>query len=394
MLIAVILAVSAEAGVAGVVLVLVGRLLVVDLSWLRLNVDVRRWLGLDMVVVVVNRDGNLNRNWDRDVLLHRDVLLDGHRVGAVNGDLHGVGDGLLDGVGDMLLDVVGLRNGHLHWVRDRSLNGHRHRTVNRNLDWVWDGLFDGVRDGLLNRDRVRLGHWDGVGTVNGHLHLNGDLLLNDVRHGLLDFHLVRDGDVLHDFVGLRNGDLHWVRDVLGHFIGLRYQHFDGVRTVYGDMDWVGDFLLHWVWSWHVDWDFDVFLDMDRHMLDHFVGLRDGNLNRVWHVLFNGVGNVLLDGVWHWDTLGDGNGFGDIGVRTNQEGLAVLAAVMATVVTTVGRSRLIGRSRAVGTSHVAMSADVTDVESVDSVPVAQVQQTTFVQLLLQRHGIRFLLLLLL
>lgn len=101
MLIAVILAVSAEAGVAGVVLVLVGRLLVVDLSWLRLNVDVRRWLGLDMVVVVVNRDGNLNRNRNRDVLLHRDVLLDGHRVGAVNGDLHGVGDGLLDGVGDL-----------------------------------------------------------------------------------------------------------------------------------------------------------------------------------------------------------------------------------------------------------------------------------------------------
>lgn len=51
-----------------------------------------------------------------------------------------------------------------------------------------------------------------------------------------------------------------------------------------------------------------------------------------------------------------------------------------------------RSSMVGSSQMTMSTDVTHIQTVDSVPVAQIQQTTFVQLLLQWHciGSRFLL----
>lgn len=410
MLIAVIVAVSAEAGVAGVVLVFVSRLLVRDMSWLDL-----------VMVVVVDGDGNLHRNRNRHGLLHRDVLLDGHWVGTINWNLHRDGNGLLDGVGDMLLDVVGLRNGHLHWVWHWPINGHWHWTVNRNLDWVGDGLFDGVWDWLFNRDRVRFWHFDWVRTINGHPNLDWDLLFNDVWDGFLDFHLVRNGDVLHNFVGLWNRNLHWVGDVFGYLIGLRYENFDGVWTVYWDMDWIRNFLFHWIRGWHVNGHFDVFLDRDRHMLDHLVGLWDRDLHWIRNVLFNGVWNAFLDGVRHWNALGHGNGFGDIGVRSNHVGLTIMStgdglaivstgvadglAIVSTgvadgltVVTTgVADGVAIGAtgvswSRMVGTSHMAMSTNVTDVEPVDAIPVAQVQQTTFVQLLLQRHGFRFLLLL--
>lgn len=85
MVIAVIVSVTAEARVAGIVMML-QRFLVV------------------MVVVVVRVDGD--GNWDlhrhRDVFLHGDVLLDGHRVGAIDGELNRDGDGLLDGVWNLV----------------------------------------------------------------------------------------------------------------------------------------------------------------------------------------------------------------------------------------------------------------------------------------------------
>lgn len=346
MVVAVVVSVAAEARVAGVVVVLQG-LLVMMVDWF----------------VVVIRDGHrdLHRNWDG--LLDRDVLLDVDWVGAIEGHLDWDWHWLLDGVGDMLLDVVGLRNRDLHWVWDGFFNRDWVGTVNWDLHWDWDGFFHGVWNGLLYRDWIWGRDMNWIGTVNRNLNFNWDLLLDGVRHWHWYFNLHGHWDVLGNFVGLWNWNLNRDGDVLLDGVRLRYQNLDGVWTIDWNVHWVRNLLLDWVRSWDMDWDLNVFLVVHWDVLHNFVWLWDWYLHWVWDVFLHSVRHMLFYGIWHWNSLKQGNGFGHIGMSSQQETVSVTVSM--------------NRSRMVCSSQMSMSTDVSHIQTVDSVPVAQIQQTSFV-----------------
>lgn len=367
MVVAVVVSVAAEARIAGVVAVL---------QWLLDVCLVMDWLVV--VVMVVNRDGHWDLHWNRDGSLHWDVLLNGHWVGAIDRVMNWNWHWLLNSVWDALLDVVGLRNRDLDWVWDWFLNRDRVGTVHWDLHFNWDRLLHGVRDGFLHWDRVwgRDGDW--VGTVNRNLNFNWDLLLDGVRHWDWHFNLHGHLNVLDHLVGLGNGNLDRDGHLLFHGVRLRHQHLDGVWTVDWNVHWVRNLLLHCVWSWHTDWDFHVLLIVDWNVLQNFVWLWNRYFHWIWDALFDSVRHMFRYSIWHWYSLQQGYGFGHIGVFTNEEALSVTISV--------------NWSRLVSSSQVTMSTNVAHIQTIDSVPIAQIQQSTFVQLFLQWHciGARFLL----
>lgn len=165
----------------------------------------------------------VHRDWHRDVIRDRNVLVDfnSHRYSSL--DLYLVR--AVHGDWDVHVDRVRALYGYLHDLLDvvRTLDGSLDRVRLRNGDVYYnlDGVRTCDRDRDVDLDGVRLsdGHFDGyfdrTGDIHGYLygygygHLPGDL--HGHLHGYL--HVVRD------------------RDVVGFL--------DRVRSGYGDLDWEG-----------------------------------------------------------------------------------------------------------------------------------------------------------
>lgn len=388
-------------------------------------------------------DWNSYFDWNGVRLLHSDwhMSLMVHWHGSVDWHLDWVWDWPFDRIWNVFRNFVGLGNWHLDWVGHWSINVHGHWTVDGHFHGVGSGLLHHIWNWFLNMDSVGLGNMDGVWSVNWDLDWVGDSLLNWVGLGNwdLDFHWV--WNVFLDGVGLRNWDLDLIWNVFLHWVGLRDEHFDGVRSVYGDMDWVGDLLLNWVGLGHMHWNLDVFLDMDWHMFHDFIRLGHWNAHLIRHMSLHLHGDLLLDSVWDWDSLQDGHsalgvnlaaqnewprvssivttflirataflfvGFLDHSGRLMELGLLVdelllvisdglLHLLQMHLLELLGMSGVeLGRHLAIVSNYASVvsstdsmaSAQVTDVQTIDAVAVAQIQKTAFVQLLLEWHRLRF------
>lgn len=312
-------------------------------------------------------------DWD----LHRDRvgLLNGHGVRLLDMDWVRPVDWHMDGVShwpinrdwDVFVYGVRLWVGHFHWDGVRLFNMHWVRPVYWHVNGNWHGL--------LNRDSNR--HWffywvrsryvDGVRPINGHLDGVTDVLHNWV--GLRNGHFNFDG-VWHVFlhgVGLGHWNLNGVWNVFLNGVGLRYVHLDGVRPVDGNVDRVRHLLLDGVRSGDVDWDFNVLLHVNRHVFDDLIGLWYGHLDGVRHMSFNGIRHVFLDWYRVRYSFDEGDSSQDIGVFTEWNAVALVreSSVFDGVV---------------GATDTVAAADVTNVKAADTVSIAEVQETTFVQLL--------------
>lgn len=236
-----------------------------------------------MVDIGVDMDGNFDGNGNVSLMDNRDVLLVDH--GHFDGHLNGNGIGFL----------VHNRNG----------------PVNGNVDGIGSWFLNHIGHGFLHMHWVGLGNVNGVGTVNGNLDGYSNLTLNGVWLWHWNLYLNWVWDVLDHFVGLGYGNFYRNWDVLLHGVGLRDQDFDGVGTVNGNMNWNWNFLLNWVGLGHMNGHLHVLLNMDGHMLDHFVGLRHGHFNGVGYMFLMNNWDVLLNDMRHWDTLQECYGLGNI-----------------------------------------------------------------------------------
>lgn len=367
MMIAVLVSEStAETGVASAVRVDV----VVGVDVMMVMVDV-----MMVDIVVANMDGHLDvvRHWFLDG--DRNVLLDVHWVWTIDGDLHWVGHWSIDGVGNVLLNGVGLWHWHLDWVWHRFLDMNGIWPIDWDLHFVGGSLLDDVWNGSVNW------HWDC--SRNGHLvwsvdwygHLVGNLLLNSVGLGNRNFYLNWVRHMLDDLVRFWHSNFHLIRDFLDDLIGLWNTNLDFVRPIDGNMYGVRDLLLYGVRLWHMNWHFNVLLDRIRDVLHHLVGLRNRDLDWIGNMLLHSVWNVLLHCVRNWVSLQQGNCLLDIGM-TAQIDTMTITAVMGVIVKN-GFAVVVG-------SAVLSAAQIADVQSVDAVSVAQIEQTTFVELLLEWH----------
>lgn len=270
-----------------------------------------------------------NKDWDLYGdgvrLLNSDGygLLDVHRVRPVNGHFDGYWHWLLNRVRHVFVDRVRFWDWHLHghWVG--LVDWDRVGPVDWNVHGHWHGLFNwnSVRHGLL--DGVRGRYMYGVRPVNRDLDWDTNVFYNGVglRYGYLNF----DG-VWHVFlhgVGLRNWHLYGVRDVLLNGVRLGNQNLDGVGPVDGNVNGVRNLLLYGVGSGHMDWDFNVFFHVNRHVFDDLVGLGYGHLHGVRYGLFYGVWDWLLDGVGDWNTLNYGDGLGDVMMFSQVDSIAAI-----------------------------------------------------------------------
>lgn len=327
------------------------------------------------VLVVIDVHWNVHGDWVRLLYGHWDVLLYVHGVRPVDGHLHWVRDGLLNSVRDVLVYWVRLGNGHFHGNGVGLLNMDGVRSVDWNVDGVGDGLLHGNGHGHWLLNGVRGRHVHRVRPVHGHLHGVSDVFDHWVRlgHGHFDFN-----GVWHVFlhgVGLGHGHLYGVGDVLLHGVRLGNKNLDGVRPVDGNVDRVRYFLLNWVRSGDVDWDFDVLLHVNWHVFDDLVRLGHGDLDWVWHMLLNSVWHRPVYGVSDRHSLHEGDGPGDIGVLSERDAVAVM-----------GEGTLI--NEVVGTTMTVSVANITDVKAADTISVTEVQETAFVQLLVQRLSLFF------
>lgn len=335
-----------------------------------------------MVVVMVEMTmtdvyGNLYvvRDWLLDG--DRDVLLDMDWVWTIDGHLDRVGDWSVDGVRNVLLNGVGLRYGNLDWIWHGLLDMHWVWSVDGNLHFVGGSLLYDVWNGTVDGHWYRSGHSNLVRSVDGHGNLVWDLLLNGVRLGNGHFNLNWVRHVLDHFVGLRYGHLDFVRDLLDDFVGLGNVDLYFVGAIDRYMDGVGDFLLNRVRLWHMYGNLDVLLDGVRNMFDNFVGLRNGHLDWIRHMLLYGVRDVFLHGVRHWVSLQQGDGLMDVRMATQIDTVTVSVTVRVMIVHD-------GFTVVIGAAQVS-AAQITNIEPIDAVAVAQIEQTTFVELLLKRHG---------
>lgn len=167
-------------------------------------------------------------------------------------DLHLVGHVLLDVVRHVFLKM------HGHWTVYWDVHRHGHFLLHR------------VRDEFLHRVRCWVRNLDGV--RHGFLNVNGDWVVNMNLHG-----------VVYD---LLNG----VRHFLLYWDGHRLIHMDGHWVVNVHLDRVMDDLLNWVRNVHLDGNLYRVVDF----LLNRVGLRYLHFYWVRHVLFNGVGDLLVD----------------------------------------------------------------------------------------------------
>lgn len=257
--------------------------------------------------------GFLNGNWHWS--------LDVHGVRPVNGHFDGHGYWPFYFNGNVLVYGIGLWHGYfdrhcygpLNMDGVRPVYGHvygvRNGFLNWDSDWYW--LFNGVR----------CWHMDGVRPVNGNLYWYTNVFNNWVRlwYGYFDFDGVRH--VLFNGVGLGNWYLNGVRDVFLNGVGLRYENFDGVGPVDGDMDGVWHLLFYWVWCRYVYGDLHVFLNVDGHMLDYFVGLRNWDLDGVRDVLLYWVRHWSVNWHCYWDSLDEGDGPGHIGAASKVDAVS-------------------------------------------------------------------------
>lgn len=196
------------------------------------------WVGL--------RHGYLDRYGVRSVYVYG--------VRPVHRNVHGVSYGLLNWNSDWHWLFNGVRSWYMHGVR--PVNGNFYGYTDMFNNWVGLGYvylnFDGVRHVLLN----------GVGLRNWHLDGVRDVFLNWVglRHKYFDG--VRPVDGHMDWVGHFLFYWVWCRYVYGNlnvFLNVNGHMFDDlVGLGNGDLDGVGDVLLnrvgHWSVNWYSDWD--------------------------------------------------------------------------------------------------------------------------------------------
>lgn len=247
------------------------------------------------VVVVIDDHWYFHGYGVRPIYMDRDVLLNSDGVGPVDGHLHGVRYGLLNSNWDLFVNRV--------WFWVRYFHGYGVGLLN--MDWVrpvdWDmygygyWFFDSnrVRDRLVNG--VRCGHMYWVRPVDGNFDRVTDVLDYRVRlgNGYLNFDWV--WHVFLHGVRLRHGHLDGVWDVFLDGVGLGYENLNGVRPVDGDVHWIGDLFLDWVWGRYMDGDFDVLLHVNGHVFDDLVGLGYRDLYWVRYVSIYGVRDGSVDG---------------------------------------------------------------------------------------------------
>lgn len=340
----------------------------------------------DMAVVYVH--GHLDMIGHRLLDGDRNVLVHVHRIRTIDGHMYGNRHRSVDRVRHMSFNGVRLWYGNLNWIRHWFLNMHRVWSIDGNLYLVRYGLFDDIRHGFLDRHGNRARHVNGVWSVDRYMHRIWHLLLNGVRlrYGYFDLHLVRH--MLGDLVRLRYGHFYLVRHLLDDIVRLWDTDFDGIRTIDRYMHRIRYLFLNRIRLWNVHGHFDVFFDMYGYMFDDLVGLRNGNFHFVRDAFLDGVRNVFLDRIRHGDSLQQRNRFVNISMTAQIDSMSVaisdaMSETMMTAMTAVIFDDVLATMMRVCTAQMT-TAQISYVQTIDAVAIAEIQKTAFVELLFERN----------